>query len=301
MGDSDFVNAFVVELLSYSQSPGVDTDLVTSLFPLVRDGAASQFELAKYSSAVKNPYCTDGDYPYSSWPGCKDEKEKGRRDASVVIDLYQRLLQFDEDKARELLDRIQSQVTTLHCQELDRLFIPLLKQMMHVMDPGSRDAVEFYQAVMTAYITRVVEQEPEKPTDWSRPNEVNKCSRLSECVECAALREFLLDPQEESRSFRLLDHWHCKGPLPLTPYERDTDWSQKPPVLTLTKTLQRWKDDHSTWRRSVSEAEKTFQQFDQKELSQFLAEKYDAIIGLHMVKLSSIPTIVPEKRRWSDS
>ena len=63
--------------------------------------------------------------------------------------------------------QIQSQTESLPYDELDRLVIPLLEQMMHVMALCTVDASEFYQSMMTTYITRVVQKEPKKPSDWA--------------------------------------------------------------------------------------------------------------------------------------
>jgi hypothetical protein len=82
-----------------------------------------------------------------------------------VIGLYQQLLHSDEKKAAKLLVKIQSQTNSLLHKELDRLVIPLLEQMVEVLDLGSLETRQFYQSIMTTYITRVVQKEPEKPSD----------------------------------------------------------------------------------------------------------------------------------------
>jgi hypothetical protein len=61
IGDSNFVNALAVEVLSFSKRSSADKDLVARLLPLFLDAAVSQFKLEKYSSigedsAYRNPY-----------------------------------------------------------------------------------------------------------------------------------------------------------------------------------------------------------------------------------------------------
>ena len=310
-----------VEILSYSQSSNPDEDLVARFFPLILDAAASQFELEKYSSAAKNMYHCD-EYPYSSWPGCYNENERGCRDASIVVRLHQRLLQADGTKASKLLDQIQSQIESLRYEELDRLVVPLLGQMIYIVDLCPPEACQFYQSMMATYITRVVQKEPEKPSDWARPNEFKKCY-YSECSTCQSLQEFLVNPGEESRGFPLLtDSWHLEHSVP-DQCKTSTDGSQKPPVLIVSKTLKGWEENHSKWQERASKAQATFRRLPQKELKQCLAEEYDAIMDLSMVKLQDegvtaqttdtleestanlldkqSQSTVPQKRSWSDS
>ena len=271
-----------METLSFSRSSSANNDLVARFVPLFLDAAASQFELQKYSSASKNSSAR-GDYPYSSWPGCYGEKERGRRDASTVVALYQQLLQSD-GKASELLTQIRSQTESLPCHELDRLVIPLLEQMMPIMDLCSVETSQVFQSMMMTYMTRVVQKEPAKPSDWARPNEYQKCYR-SDCAECKLLQEFLMDPEEESRSFILgSESWHQESSVPWQ-CKKSIDNSRNPRVLIVTKTLKRWEEEHSEWQKRASKVQESFRQLPQKELQQCLGESYDAIMDLRMVKL----------------
>ena len=309
-----------VEILSFSQSSSPDKELVARLFPLILDAAASQFELEKYSSAAKNSHdCTD--YPYSSWPDCHYENDKGRRDASIIVKLHQRLLETDRKKASKLLGRIQSQSQSLRHEELDRLVLPLLEQMMSIVDLCPSDACQFYQSMMATYITRVVQKEPEKPSDWARPNEHKRCDGW-ECRDCESLQKILLDPTEESRRFISLDSWHRKYNVPKQ-CKISTDESQKPPAIIVSKTLKGWEEDHEKWQERASKAQEAFRRLPQKELKQCLTDKYDAIMDLGIVKLQDKDTtaqttetlaksvgnqsdeqpqsVLPQKRARSDS
>jgi hypothetical protein len=283
-GDSNISNALAVEILSYSQSSSHEKDVVARLLPLVLDVAASQFELQKYSSASKrSPLLAD--YPYSSWPSCCEGK--GQRDAGIVVGLYQHLLLSDGKKASNLLSKIQLQTESLPHAELDRLIIPLLEQMMHVVDLHSPEACKFFQSMMETYIMRVVQKEPEKPRDWSRPNECKIC--FSFCSDCVLLREFLMDPREERRRF-VVSSEHLRFNVPsqceISAYDREN-----PTVFIVTKTLRGWEENHLEWKNRASKAQETFKRLPQIELKQCLAEKYDKIIGLDMVKLQDEDSI----------
>ena len=279
-----------IEILSFSQSSSPDMNLVERLFPLVLDAAASLFELQKYSSAAKKSSSRD-DYPYSSWPNCYYEVEKGRCDASIIVGLHKRLLQSDREKAGKLLEKIQSQTESLPYDELGRLVIPLLKQMIYIVDLCPLNARQFYNVMITTYITRVVQKEPEKPSDWARPDEKRKCYD-SECTSCPGLQEFLMDPKEKSRRFVLhKDHWHLNY-ISGDYCETSLDESQKPATLTVTKTLKAWEANHSKWQKRASDAQETFRQLPQEELKQCLAEDYNALMDLRMVKIKDEDFVV---------
>ncbi|KAL9106939.1 MAG: hypothetical protein Q9187_008495, partial [Circinaria calcarea] len=190
----------------------------------------------------------------------------------------------DGKQASELLDQIQSQTESLPCEELDRLVIPLLEQLIYIVDLCPSNACQFYQSIMATYITRVVQKEPEMPSDWARPNDKVKCCR-SMCEECQPLQEFLADPGEESRGFILpMNCWHFECSVP-DQCKMSKDLSQNPPVYTVTKTLKGWEQDHAKWEERVSKAQEIFQRFPQDKLRRCLARKYDEIMDLRMVKL----------------
>ncbi|MCJ1243689.1 hypothetical protein MMC30_000886 [Trapelia coarctata] len=299
IGDSNFLNALVVELLCFSQSSSPDKDLLTRFLPLILAAAISEFELHKYSSASKNSASRDA-YPYSSWPNCYKEDEKGRRDASTVASLYQQLFQLDGRKASELLDEIESQTESLPHQELDRLLIPLLQQLIPILDLRSPEVCKFYQSMMVMYIRRVVQKEPEKPKDWYRPEgEELRC--YSDCSNCRSLQAFLKEPKEVSCRFVLPDNpshftWNVPKQCDISRVD-----PQKPEVVIVTKTLRGWEEDHKKWRERASKAQETFKQFPQTELQQCLAEQYAAVMDLHMVKLQNTDaSTVPQKRPRSE-
>jgi len=96
-----------------------DKDLAACFFPLILISAATQFELEKYSSAAR--------YRYT---GCYDETEKGRCNADIVVELYEQLIQLDRERATELLFKIKSRIEALTHSKLDKVVIPLLRQLI---------------------------------------------------------------------------------------------------------------------------------------------------------------------------
>jgi len=216
-------------------------DLAARLFPLILIPEATQFELNKFSSAARST-------------GSYDETEKGRRDANMVVKLYQKLLQLGQARATELLCKVKSQIAVLPHSKLDNVVIPLLRQLFPILDLSSLEVCDFYQSIMSTYIERVVHKEPEKPKDWYRPADEFLCYR-SVCPDHQSLRQFLLEPKEESRTFTSLNdptHLECNIPS-------DCKTKRASGVLTVRKTLKGWKREHKEWQERVFKVQKTFQ------------------------------------------
>lgn len=201
------------------------------------------------------------------------------------MSLYQHLFKSDRNKASELLVKIQLQTEGIAIAELDRFVIPLLKRLMDILDLDSSESSGFYQSILVTYISRTVQQEPEKPTDWSRPKD-HECYR-SNCTICPELREFLLDPAKESHSFvmpeDMRDSWHFEYAI-LNRCTRKTDETQKPRVTIVRKTLKRWEEEHRGWEKRASKAQATLKEFPEEKMKQCLAGKKDDIMDLRMVK-----------------
>lgn len=285
IGDSKFVNALAVETLSFSQCSSADKDIVALFLPLFLDAAVSHFKLEMYSSKDKFA-CHKDDYPYSSWSDCQSSDKRGERDASVIVDLHQHLLRVDKEKASELLRQIQAQTEHLAESELNRLIVALLKQMMGIINQCPLDACQFYQSMMATYVTRAVKPEPKKPGDWSRPEEISDCPQEN-CSICLPVKEFMLNPAEQTRRLDLSDDdsshirlrlsWRC---------DKSWDMSRKPPVFVISKTLIAWESEHSAWKGRAEQAQKHFKLLvPQGDLKRCLGDKYDAIVGLGMVKV----------------
>jgi len=266
-------------------------DLAAYFFPLILIPAATRFELDKFSSAVRS---TD------------DETERGQRDADIVVKLYQELLQLGQERATELLFEVKSQIAVLTHSKLDKVVIPLLRQLFPILDLFSLEVCHFYQTIMSIYIERVVQKEPEKPRDWFQPVDEFRCA----CPDHQFLRQFLLEPKEKSCTFTSLDNpIHLASDIP-----SNCIITRASRVLTVRKTLKRWKREHKEWQERVSKVQDSFKQFPQTELQQCLADQYEAIMNLYMVRITNISkrsiknrsngpsgSTVPQKCLWSET
>jgi hypothetical protein len=285
IGDSDFVNALAVAVLSFSQSSSADEVMVARFLPLFLDAAASQFKLKKYSSIDK---VSAYRYPSSSWPDCSNSWERGERDASVIVDLHQHLVRWDKEKASELLRQIQAQTQHIDEYELNRLVVPLLEQMMGIINQCPLDACQFYQSMMTTYITRNVKPEPKKPVDWSQPGEMTDCGQ-PHCSICLPVKEFMLHPVEEQRKFKFTDYDslnHVQDLLSSRCYLSVDCYSSEFRQLSVMKGSSQCRIEHEKWETRAKTALKNFKRFvPQDDLKRCLGDKYDAIVGLKMLML----------------
>ena len=79
---------------------------VSRIVELIFDDACSHFALGKYSSAEKDKRYDARNFRYSCWPQIPKPREKGERDADVVVDLYTRARDIDDQKGYTLLNKI---------------------------------------------------------------------------------------------------------------------------------------------------------------------------------------------------
>ena len=281
------MNAFAIEILSYAQNSNHATIVASRLFSLVLDAAVSLFELQKYSSISKD-LSSQTDYPYSSWASYNSIENVGH-DASLIVNLYKLLLQSDEEKAFVLLNKIQFQAECISLNEMDRLVFSFLEQTICKVETYYPTYCQFVWSTMTIYLVRMVRKEPKIPKDWSRPNRKILCNRAG-CPFCPRLQEFLRDPREESHKW-LLDpnpntqiQLFRKNMRP-TEYEIHIDRLENPKVLTITKITEAWEKAHRRWQKRASIAQETFRRLPQPTLKRCLAEKYESIMDLHMLKV----------------
>ena len=283
------------------ECPSVDQNPVARLMPFALDNAVSQFELEKWSSASKCSSSSRIDYPYSSWPDFYEAKDRPKRDASIIASLHKHLLKSHQANASELLIKIQSQAESIPYKELDTLITSLLEKMVYIVDQCPLDARQFYTSLITTYGIRFIEQEPKKPSDWARPAEKDKIRCYSRCSNCDLLREFMLNPAEETHAFTVSkeDYGHLRLQAP---YECNESWdtSQESYVMTVTKTCKGWESSHSEWEKRVSKAQKTLRQLPQESMKQCLRDDYETIMNLDVIRLhaeASTATTGDESKR----
>lgn len=245
------------------------------------------------------------------------------RDPSLWIRPLKKFYDFfcvhsQSDGAR-FLDRIQTQASRLKDGDIKDFLVPLLEEMIPIIDASSSHARDFVKSLLTVYITRTVGKEPKRPIDWARPEEAKEpCWGKHDT--CHKIDEFLKDA--ESKAHELSDddddQWHLRHRYHSLQYFEVEYVNHK--IVTLTKTLKWYEEHQRKWEDRASLARKTLQKLPQEELRQFLEDHFDEIMEFRMVKLDNgsdldsgdtsqgddrhlYETIssVPQKRSWSDT
>ncbi|KAI9832827.1 MAG: hypothetical protein M1826_000993 [Phylliscum demangeonii] len=309
IGKSNFIDAVAIESLDFLQSGIPSADRVTKILTSVLGPAASRFELSKYSQTQerhalrRRPYPSEPDNRTPQTDASESDASESAKtqDARVVVGLYQHVLRSDPTAASNLLQKIERQAasdlqTVLHQGPYtptrippDTWIIPLLEQFLPVLDLSLSNARQFCESLVTTYITICVPREPEKPGDWSQPDGAVTCS-MPECVACSALRLFMIDPEQEIGRFEWPKETIAHVRLYMT-YQRHSELSTvatEPPVLVIKKTRGKWEEQHSRWQTQALAIRHALEGLPQSELKQALAERFEEMMDLRMVKVPSV-------------
>ena len=281
-GRPGFSNKLTLKVIISIQDPSKSETITARLLPLVLGIVVPQFKLAEWYSAPG--WLGDLKAEYTTY-------EQAGRDAKNIARFHQHLFESSPTDATILLAMIQSQLQTASVEAIAWLTIVLLKEMTPIVDQCPLEAGQFYTTLLTSFVQKFVQQEPERPTDWAQPKkaenfDVNRYNGCRRCSSCPALQEFFLASTEESRTFtepldlpHLQDRVKCYRGL----CQASLDESQSPPVLTLTKIAE----DHAAWKERASKAQESFAKLPQDALKQALGDDYDAITNLDMVRLGT--------------
>ncbi|RMZ82519.1 hypothetical protein DV737_g1958, partial [Chaetothyriales sp. CBS 132003] len=212
--------------------------------------------------------------------------EKGKRDASVVASLYRRLARDDLDKAGQLLEKIANDTTSIHQDDLDRFIIPLLGEMIDIIEHQPSEASLSYSKIISTYIERVVQKEPPKPQNWSLPDDVRECYD-QDCPYCSPVRQFLENPSQEDQDFAIpvKGLYKFTRHLPID-YKKTEERSGEDYKIKVTKSLEAWEQKHKKWRSKADHAQSALQSLPETPLRQCLGDgEYQDLMGLRIVKL----------------
>ena len=197
-----------------------------------------------------------------------------------------------------MLGKIQTQASELTDKQLQDFLIPLLEDMMTVVDISSSETQECFQSLVTTYITRIVGKEPKRPNDWARPEEATEGCYLK-CDACREMQKFLRNPISETHDIHVDNRWHLRCHFG-NDLEIGTETMDGLTSLTVTKILQWWEKEHKKWETRASNARETLQKLaSSAPLKECLAHKYDKIMDLRLLKADRFyetKSILPQKR-----
>ena len=177
-----------------------------------------------------------------------------------------------------LLTRIRTQSSELPDGWIKSFVIPFCQGMATFIDTSCPEAQQCIRTLIDLYIRRLVGQEPKKPIDWARPQEVAVDKLPS--VQCGCVQKinaFLLDTKTGSLDIS------CRTTYLSCAFNYFNYFGtrrSKDGVTTITKTLEWWKTKHATWEKCASDALAAVRKLPEAVLEKCLADQYDTILSL---------------------
>lgn len=260
-----FVNALIVELLLVLSNPdSARTDLLRRVFDVILEAAISAFDLELHKA-----------YAYNVLPHLKYN--------TLIRDFYSEALAHSEDSAVNLLQQFSSQASKASKDTVSRILLPMMKQLLPLVDTGSPEVQTCLESLVEAYITQAVGKEPPKPEseDWARPKEVSKCWS-SGCKRCSELNAFVNDPKakEETIAMSNDDRRHVTSYFEYLQFEKGNREGE----VRITKTLREWETRHEDWESTGKRAQEQLRELP-KELKEALGDKYDTLLALDLIRI----------------
>ncbi|KAI4204825.1 MAG: hypothetical protein LQ350_000891 [Teloschistes chrysophthalmus] len=206
---------------------------------------------------------------------------------STVLQLE---LHDDFSKLVQTITTASKNIDMAACDILIWPFLKALRDLCKRTDSVSNNHMDMYgllfQGILAAYITRFVRQEPARPTDWKFPRK--GCSKPS-CTDCQTLDRFLTHPSQQTERFKTNQDRRKHISNQISSYSepglsKSTDKSNSPHTLVVTKTDQKWRDEHGQWEFRCTEAGNKMRALE-PELRGLLGGRYEEIKGLGGVKL----------------
>ena len=271
----------MVELLIHLQSPGSSQNFFESLLQRILESAISNFDLQQYAAYVES---RSSQSVNSSMRKDHGKGEKGTRSscAGPIKAFYERVCAQDQGTPSRLLGKIQPQASKLTKAQLKNFLMPLLEELINVVDVSSSEAQECFQSFLTIFITQTVGKEPKKPSDWARPEEVVSKFYMK-CNCCAKMNEFLMDPKARTHRISCKKIWYLRCNYHGFEYF-DVESVDSTPVA-VAKTLKWWEQQHQKWESYASIALEALRKLPQAKLKECLAHQYNEIMDLRMVKV----------------
>lgn len=203
-----------------------------------------------------------------------------------IKEFYKRTCAQSNTTSSDFLAKIQTQAPGLTHKQAEEFLLPLIGDLMDVMDLSSCNAYGFFYSLFTTYITQTVQQEPQRPRDWARLEEAAPECFRKDCDVCPRIIEFLKNSETETMTFPCNDPWHLRHTSHVKYLEvqplRSGDGKEE---LTLTKTTSWWEEKHRKWEERCSTTLEALRKLPQAKTKECLSDRYDDIMDLRAVKL----------------
>ncbi|KAH6660052.1 hypothetical protein BKA67DRAFT_546652 [Truncatella angustata] len=209
--------------------------------------------------------------------------------SQFVVGLFKMGLTSDVEL---LAKHLCAHATTMRPAELNRLYIPLLQDLIalleeHKISLATPRYQQLYQTLLRAYIIRFVT----KPSGLTWKHDRVPCN----CLACASMNRFLENPIEASGRFTLgrARREHLRNMLD----DSKADCTCKilehssPSTLLVTKNSQH--HFNPTWIQRRLEAENNISIFNQEKLRVLLQGHYDNVTSFNKLDASDWPHYLP--------
>lgn len=262
----------MVELLVNLQEKGNSHNLLENLFARVLESAISSFDLKKYDAYIKFWY----------------KKNQSLR-AGLIKALCERSCAHDRDYGTRLFIKIQKQTSQLEKEQLDIFMPPVIEGLLPVVDTSFSNIKALFRSFISAHITQFVGNEPEKPIDWSWPEEAKfRCYHIGDgtnCINCLKMIEFLENPELKAIELSVNVTQYSYRGLELDGYIKiNNDYSKM--VSVVTKLLEWFESKHKAWEDRASIIQEFLRKLPQDKLKECLAHRYDEFMDLRLLKIN---------------
>ena len=190
------------------------------------------------------------------------------------------------DEIDQLTNKIISSTPNADAVTLERLLLPLLKQLSPSVkqyhDTSARSYFKLFRIVVPSYIRTYVQSPPQKPTGLERqPHGCSLC-----CEDCVKLDDFLKNPERSTIYFQVKTDRrdHLEERLRYSNCSADTKRSGKPYTLIVKKMGMEWESAMKEWRQRCEIAFKAVEEIGFKQLKGLLGEKWEDIEGWREIK-----------------
>jgi hypothetical protein len=181
-----------------------------------------------------------------------------------------------------ILTKMASESDTVPVQLFETIYLPFLKTLCATLVEKSFSVQgssfqQFFQSILSTYITRYVQAEPQAPRNWVRP------AVTCPCRDCLTLNSFLVNPQQQIGRFPVAKkrrqhlHQQLDG---LVGFTHETERQGSPQTLVVTKNTDGHKASHKAWVERCVVAKTHLRGFQEHALRDLLGEKYAPIIAL---------------------
>ncbi|KAL8938341.1 MAG: hypothetical protein Q9216_003942 [Gyalolechia sp. 2 TL-2023] len=281
-GEETLISALMIELSLLLQYQGRSKIYLETILRNVAELAVCKFNLSRYATYVKSRP--------ASVTRASGRKSCGQAENVIqcspggpIKAFYEYISNLKPGASSQLLRKIQTQAAGLTLQQAQDFVPSFLTEMLIVVDVSSAEAQECLQTLIEFYIVQTVGQEPEKPSNWARPQEMErKC--YVHCYECSKMEEFLRDPQRQHYTLPS-NYYHLSSICHHFEYF-DVEKNIRERPIAVMKTTKWWEEQHQKWESRASTARKALQRLSKAKLKGCLGHRYDEMMDFQMLKVN---------------